>query len=111
MRPNPRESFHQTARQEDDDQHEENTECQVPTFADKQPGERYDWTFEEIWQEAKNLVQRLFIEGREDVFEILDECSAKNRPEKGACATKNGHENDLARCGPLHTLSAREWIG
>ena len=51
------------------------------------------------------LMQDVVVDLGEDVLEILDEARAKDRPDQGAGAAQDGHQNNLARRGPLHPLA------
>ncbi len=55
-------------------------------------------------QEAEGAVQRIFVEAREDVLEILDDGSTDDRADQRADTAEDGHEHDFARSRPLHAL-------
>src|SRR5687768_14685112 len=104
-------AFHHPTRQEDHEHHEEGTEGEVPALAHEESRHRDHAVLEPVGQEAEHAVQRLLVEGGENVFQVLDDDRAEDGAQQRAHAAQDGHEHDLARGGPLHALGAGERIG
>src|SRR3546814_7257462 len=58
---------------EDHDQHEQDTEGQVPAFADERMEQHHHEVLQPLRQELEDLPEHLIVEGRKDVLEILDD--------------------------------------
>ncbi len=55
-------------------------------------------------------MQHVFVDLREDVLEVLDEARAQDRTDQSAGTAKDGHQNNLARGGPLHTFGTSQRV-
>ena len=84
-------TFDQTTWQEDNDQHEEQTKCQVPTFACEAGKEPKNGCFHEVRQPFKPPVQNVLVDFREDLFTVFDEACAKDWTKQGANTAKDRH--------------------
>ena len=103
--PDPPRALHQPAGQEDDDQHEEHAERQLPALADEQRGDRDEHVLQRVGQEGEDRVQRRLVEGREDVLEVLDR-SPRRSAARAACRRRRGSSSAPPRPRPS-TASAR----
>mmetsp|Transcript_27799 Transcript_27799/g.35883 ORF Transcript_27799/g.35883 Transcript_27799/m.35883 type:complete len:307 (+) Transcript_27799:1115-2035(+) len=99
-------TFDQATWQEDHHQHEQDAKGQVPAFADEWVDQEDDEIFETIRHEGEPFVQNVFVDLGQDVFHVLNHTCTKNRADQRANTTQDGHQNNLTRRGPEHTLRA-----
>src|SRR5690606_22118838 len=82
-------AFDDSARQEDDDQHEHQAKRQMPAFANKlrQHGDKE--ALHSVRKEREEVIEHVDVYGRENILEILDQPGADNRAEQSARAAQN----------------------
>ena len=105
-------AFDQAAGQEDHNQHEQETQRQVPALADERDDDDGDQQKSSIpsGRKANQPCSTLSLIFEKMFSKYLMKPAPRTGPISVPAPAKDGHQNNLARGGPLHTLGASQRV-